>query len=364
MKQRVLSACVMALIPVCAQAQIDLANLDKDMVGPRMEILVLGSVHLSEYKDFDRTSLDPVLDRLAAFKPAFITIEAINGEQCDLAKRHSAAYGDDYCASTEAAKTATGREVPAAIVQGNTTLATWPASPTPAQRRQLAALFLAAGERASAYVQWLQLPVAERRAGDGLDGTLVELLRQIETRKNESYQIAAVLAARLGLQRVYAVDDHTGDNHRIADRKAFSAALQQAWSGYGPTFDAMTEREAAFIASNDLLSLYRSVNDPAALQVLVESNVRPTLAAVSPQHYPQIWVQGWEIRNLRMVANILEVVRDHPGSRVLSIVGASHKPWFDGWLGQVSGGYIVDTQGVLGGEKAPMAAPDAQRQTR
>ena len=313
MKQRVLSACVMALIPVCAQAQIDLANLDKDMVGPRTEVLVLGSVHLSEHEAFDPKALDPLLDRLAAFKPGYITIEAINGEQCDLAKRHSAAYGDDYCASTEAAKTATGLEVPAAIVQVNTTLATWPASPTPAQRRQLAALFLAAGERASAYVQWLQLPVA----------------------------------ARLGLQRVYAVDDHTGDNHRIADRKAFSAALQQAWSGYGPTFDAMTEREAAFIASNDLLSLYRSVNDPAALQVLAESNVRPTLAAVSPQHYPQIWVQGWEIRNLRMVANILEVVRDHPGSRVLSIVGASHKPWFDGWLGQVSGVDIVDTQEVL-----------------
>jgi len=226
-------------------------------------------------------------------------------------------------------------------------LAGWPAAPTAALPRQLAARFLAAGERAAAYVQWLQLPVAERRAGDGLDGSLVELLKQIQTRKNESYQIAAVLAARLGLQRVYAVDDHTGDNHQIADRKAFSAALQQAWSGYGPTFDAMTEREAAFIASNDLLSLYRSVNDPAALQVLAESNVRPTLAAVSPQHYPQIWVQGWEIRNLRMVANILEVVRDHPGSRVLSIVGASHKPWFDGWLGQVSGVDIVEAQDVL-----------------
>lgn len=364
MKQRVLSACLMALMPVCAQAQIDLANLDKDMVGPRTEVLVLGSVHLSEHEPFAPKALDPLLDRLAAFKPGYITIEAISGEQCDLAKRHAALYGDDYCASTETAKTATGLDVPAAIVAVNRTLATWPASPTPAQRRQLAALFLASGERASAYVQWLQLPVPERRAGDGLDATLVELLKQIETRKNESYQIAAVLAARLGLQRVHAVDDHTGDNHQIADRKAFGAALQQAWSGYGPTFDAMTEREAGFIAANDLLSLYRSVNDPAALQVLAESNVRPTLAAVSVQHYPQIWVQGWEIRNLRMVANILEVVRDHPGSRVLSIVGASHKPWFDGWLGQVSGVDIVDTQAVLGGERAPMAAPDAQRQTR
>jgi hypothetical protein len=358
-----LCGCLATLLPAVTYAAVDLAALDKDMVGPRTEILVLGSVHLSEHEAFDPKALDPLLDRLAAFKPGYITIEAISGEQCDLAKRHSAIYGDDYCASTETAKAATGLDVPAAIVQVNKTLASWPASPTPAQRRQLSALFLAAGERASAYVQWLQLPVAERRVGDGLDGTLIELLRQIETRRNESYQIAAVLAARLGLPRVYAVDDHTGDNHQIADRKAFSAALQQAWSGYGPTFDAMTEREAAFIATNDLLSLYRSVNDPAALQVLAESNVRPTLAAVSPQHYPQIWVQGWEIRNLRMVANILEVVRDHPGSRVLSIVGASHKPWFDGWLGQASGVDVVDTQTVLGGEGATTTRPDAQHPT-
>ena len=48
-----------------------------------------------------------------------------------------------------------------------------------------------------------------------------------------------------------------------------------------------------------------------------------------------------------MVGNILEVVRDRPGSRVLSIVGASHKPWFDDWLGKMSGVEVVDVQKVL-----------------
>lgn len=49
---------------------------------------------------------------------------------------------------------------------------TWPKAPA-CQRRQLAAWMLAANERASAYTQWLQLPPAERRAGDGLDATTV-----------------------------------------------------------------------------------------------------------------------------------------------------------------------------------------------
>ena len=52
-------------------------------------------------------------------------------------------------------------------------------------------------------------------------------------------------------------------------------------------------------------------------------------------------------RNLRMVANIRAAFRDRPGARVLSIVGASHKPWFDSLLGQMQGVDIVDANTVL-----------------
>lgn len=364
MKQLLMSTSMMLMVPICAHAQTALADLDKDMVGPRTEILVLGSVHLGEYKDFDRASLDPVLDRLAAFKPDYITIEALSGERCDLAARHPAVYGEDFCASTDAAKMATGLDVPSAIVEVNNQLKVWPATPTPAHRRRLAAVFLAAGERASAYVQWLQLPHAEQHPGDGLDESLVEMLHQLGARNNEDYQVAARLAARLGHQRVYPVDDHTGGTHQIPDRAAFGKAVQDAWSADRSRLQPVIDEQKRLVTAKDMLSLYRLTNAPRTQALMAESNVRPALAAVSVQHYPQMWVQGWEIRNLRMVANVLDVVRLHPGSRVLSIVGASHKPWFDGWLGQVSGVDIVDTQAVLSGERAPMAAPDAQRQTR
>jgi hypothetical protein len=60
-----------------------------------------------------------------------------------------------------------------------------------------------------------------------------------------------------------------------------------------------------------------------------------------------MWVAGWEIRNLRMVANIRETFRERPGARVLSIVGAAHKSWFDAWLGQLQGVDIVSAPEVL-----------------
>lgn len=338
----------MLALPLAAQAQVDLTALDADMAGPRAQVLVLGSVHLSDMPgDFDAGSLDPVLDRLVAFRPDIITVESLSGEECDLAARHPAVYGTDYCASTEVAKTATGLDVPGAIAEVNAMLKGWPAQPAPAQRRKLASRFLAASDSASAYVQWLQLPAAERQAGDGLDDTLVAMLRQIETRNGETYQVAARLAARLGLQRVHAVDNKTGNNIDVADKRALGQAIEEAWKAGGAGLNERIEQERILSQAPDLLPLYRYVNDPEHLRALADANARAALRARSPEGYPQIWLAAWEIRNLRMVANIRETFRERPGARVLSIVGASHKPWFDHWLGQLQGVDIVDVARVL-----------------
>ena len=72
------------------------------------------------------------------------------------------------------------------------------------------------------------------------------------------------------------------------------------------------------------------------------------MSADSPEGYPRIWVGGWEVRNLRMVANIRKTFHEDPDARVLVIVGASHKPWFDAWLGQLQGVEIADALEVLG----------------
>ncbi len=335
-------------LPLAAQAQVDLTALDRDMVGPRSQILVLGTTHLRNMPaSFNPAALDGVLDRLATFRPDIITIETESGEECDLAARHPAKYGADYCAPTDAARQATGLDIPAAMAEVDKTLKAWPAQPTPVQRRHLAALFLAASDRASAYVQWLQLPEAERRAGDSLSAALVEMLGQIGKRNDESFQLAARLAAQLSLPRVHAIDNHTGDKIDVPDIKAFIRSIEAAWGAGGTVFKEFAERQKVSSRAPDLLPLYRYINEPEHLRALAEANVIPAMGAKSPQGYPQMWVAGWEIRNMRMVANIRETFRERPGARVLSIVGASHKPWFDAWLGQLQGVDIVDAEGLL-----------------
>lgn len=182
---------------------------------------------------------------------------------------------------------------------------------------------------------------------DSLDALLVQQLKSIAATKNESYQLAAPLAARLGLQRVHAVDNHTGDHIDVPDTKAFARALEAAWAAGGAELAERGKREAVLEQAPDLLPLYRYINEPEGLRVLAEANIVPAMRSNAPEGYPRIWVGGWETRNLRMVANIREAFRERPGARVLSIVGASHKPWFDAWLGQLQGVDIVDVQTVL-----------------
>jgi hypothetical protein len=196
-------------------------------------------------------------------------------------------------------------------------------------------------------VQWLQLPDAERHAGDGLADTLVQALRKRESSRNESVQVAARLAARLGRQRVLPVDDHTRANHDNDDEYPVGKAITQAWQGASAEALRSRERVDALHKSGDMLATYRAVNSPEVLRLAIASDFGHALAEPSPQRYGRQYVGGWETRNLRMAANVHATFREHPGARVLSVVGSSHKPWFDGLLGQMQGVDIVDAEQVL-----------------
>jgi hypothetical protein len=209
----------------------DPRKLKSAIAGRPAQVLVLGSPHLSQLPDkLDPALLEPLLERLAAFKPDVITVEGLSGEECDTLLRFKAAHGsawDDYCWPTDDLEKATGLSVPKASEEIERTLAAWPANPAPAERRRLAMLFLAANDRGSAAVQWLRLPASERRAGDGLTDAMVEIIARKGKPPNENYAIGAALAARLGLERVYEVDDHTADTP-VDD--AYMESLKQLWS--------------------------------------------------------------------------------------------------------------------------------------
>lgn len=331
---------------------IDLAAWKGRQAGPPSEVLTLGSAHLGQM-DAKVTSamLAPLLDKLAAFQPQVITYEGLSGAQCEDLRRFPLTYPgvwDSYCWPLDDAQKAVGLDLPAATAEIAKQLASWPAAPSAEQRRHLAALFVAAGDRPSARVQWLQLPPDERRTGDGVDEALLKILTPKDG-EGEHYAIAAALAARLGLQRVYPVDDHTADAVQAEAPAGLDEAMMAIWKG---TADAPIAAENArrgkeLASPADILSYYRFLNQPETQRGFVEIDHKRAMETASPQNFGRIYFAWWEVRNLRMVANIRAAFGSKPGARVLNVVGASHKPFYDAYLAQMADVKLVDAQDVL-----------------
>ena len=331
---------------------IDIASWKGLQAGAPTQVMTLGSMHLAQLdKPVTTEMLAPLLDKLAAFKPDVITVEGISGEQCDLLRRYPARYAgmfETYCWPLDDAAKATGLDLAAAMAEVDKTLANWPAAPTAAQRRHLAAVFIAAGDRASAREQWLQLAPAERTTGDGVDAALLAILTPTVGKSNESYAIAAALAARLGLQRVFPVDDHTADAVQAEGGPGFDPYMESFWKGsQSALVDAVRQREAGLQSGADVLTYYRLLNQPETLRAFVEVDHKRAMQTPSPQNYGRMYFAWWETRNLRMVSNIRAAFAAHPGARVLNVVGASHKPFYDAYLALMGDVALVDTEAVL-----------------
>ncbi len=348
---------VLTLEPVAPRA-FDPRDLQPRLFGQPTEVLVLATPHLSGAPDgFDPDVLEPLLDRLAAFKPDLIAIENLSGESIQSLKAYEAIYPDS--ASTYGgrilkgagfAEAGLGLTLPQAEAEVRRVLRDWPMVPAPAHRRHLAALFAASGDPHSALVQWWRLPETERIAADGVSPDLAAYFAEYDTRRNESHQIAGRLAARLGLERVYPTDDHSADDlltFAEPDLIAFFEDVDLEAIIADPANAQIIKAGEHLTTPEEVLDTYRFLNTPEAGVADVALQWQLMLDRPTPNNVGRLRMAEWEARNLRQVAHIREAMADAPGGRVLVIVGSAHKPWFDAYLGMMSDVRIVDAVKAL-----------------
>jgi len=328
-------------------------EMNPGVAGRLSQVMVLGSVHLGQNAELrslvaSKENLQPMLDCLAAFKPDLIAIEALSGRDCDTLMHYAKSIPkvqEKYCRKTDAAKIATSLSVADATSSVISILKAWPATPTSSDRRHLAALFLAANDPYSALVQWLRLPNTERRTGDSLNENLVDLLTALDGEANESNLIGSTLAARLGLDRVYPIDDHSADSIIAPLGPAYDKAMQEIWSAPNAFSDDYNAR-AKVKTNSDLLSLFRYVNDPESNRQAVLTDMGRAVKA-GPPYYGRNYNGWWETRNLRMASNIRAALAEQPGARALVIVGATHKAYLENYLDLMAEVTVIDSSMVL-----------------
>jgi hypothetical protein len=175
------------------------------------------------------------------------------------------------------------------------------------------------------------------------------VLEKQRERRNEDTLIAAPLAAALGLERVHAMDDHTEYSTADTDDKASGEAITKAWDNPATAKRRKTDEEMAPRLGDPegVMALYRTLNDPAQARLVFNSDFGAALEEGSKQQFGRGYVTYWEVRNLRMAANIREALGTQPGSRTLVIVGASHKGYLEAYLNQMHDVRIVSALQVL-----------------
>lgn len=328
------------------------------VVGEPTRVLVLGTPHLSNMPEgWQPSALEPLLAKLAAFDPDVITIENLPGHLIHRmwAYREShpqvaVHFAGRLLAVADEAKLSVGMDMPEARAAADAMLRAWPDEPEPAHRRTLAARLAAAGDAYSALVQWVRLPEGERVAGDGVSAALAEDLNELAVRRDESSLIAARLAARLGLERVFAVDHQSTEGLTPAQSKRFYA---EVWPGHMERFRAdplmreLIGKKEEMTDAASTLEAYRFYNDAAVNQRQDDLSWGGLIAQAGPDDAARRRLAGWEMRNLRMAASIREASATAPGGRVLVLVGAGHKNWLEHYLGMMADVEVVQAGDVL-----------------
>lgn len=336
--------------------RFDPRSLRGHVRGEPTRVLVLATPHLSALKTLDKAELEPLLKRLAAFAPSVIAVEALPGETLHTLAAYEADYtgvaagfGGLHRRLGSLAEAEIGLSPPAAQAEARRRLARLPKSPPAADRRRLAAIFAAAHDPASALVQWLRLPPAERRAGAGVSADLAAALDRFAARRDETVLIAAELAVRLGLDRLHPADDQTDGDLALSRMDA----LERAWPRIQAALDnaelrRVREATAGAAKPGRLLDAYLALNTPALGEADVRGQWLPHLQLDLEDDLGRRRLIQWETRNLRMAAHLREATAEAPGGRILMIVGSAHKPWLDAYLSRMHDVKVVAADKVLG----------------
>lgn len=349
----IITAFFTALALQPAAPAVDFAGVQAPLGGEPTRVLVLGTTHLNNLPEeaFDPAHLALVLDRLEAFSPDIIAIEAVGGRACDQIERyphlHEGVY-DRYCRAPAPALEVLEMTRPEADAAAFDMLNAWPEAPDPADRRRLAALLYGAGEPWSAALQWARLDPAERTAGDGVSDNLAAILDTMLTSGNENRLIGIALGERLGLETLAAMDDHTADAVYARAPDTLGPVVQGIWSDPPEASVAARERARSYLGSAEsILAGYRYMNSAAYQEAVIAADFGAAAATPDEDAVARQYLAWWQTRGLRMAANVIEAAGNQPGADVLVIVGASHKPYFDAYLDQMHDVELVDVNAVL-----------------
>jgi len=151
----------------------------------------------------------------------------------------------------------------------------------------------------------------------------------------------------ISLFLVFYADDHGAILNAEGVGEAYGARISELWPQEGDPCLTHWDATTAKLTGGDLLGAYRDYNNAAFGIRQMDCDWKLTMNDDAPEAYGRKYTLGWQARNLRMVSMIVTAAINKPGGKTLSIVGASHKPYFEAYLDQMHDIEVVSTDQIL-----------------
>lgn len=335
MKRRlILAVFLICLFPHLTEAQ-----------NNKTRILILGTTHLQQIKEFEKPMLDEVILKLDTFNFDVICIEKMPGELLnDIASRNDNSFdeltkgpfGAEFLALADTVQKA--MNITFTEAQNYILAQAKKRNFTPAERKELLFYYLAVTDLPSAVLQYVCIGDYSVFTTE-FEKYIAAIIEKKTNGHNEYYSLAVPLAKKENINKLEPIDNFQDEAlllkyypEFITDYTAHSEELNRI--SELPVYQKSDRLLQEGIRTNDLSELYTYLNSDEYKQQDYEGQWAIWLKTDFSSGSDRARYSLWEMRNLQIAANIMNVAARNPGKRILVIIGASHKGFLEKYLRQ------------------------------
>jgi pheromone shutdown protein TraB len=314
----------------------------------KTEVLILGTPHLAQMKDFEPNMLKNVIRKLDLMKFDVICVENMSGQLLyDIKSRKDSAFdgvtkgrwGGKRITMADTIRKKLGVSFVDAQQKIEEILKKEELSVI--ERKKLMYHFISTTDVASASLQYRYIKEKVDLFTSDLDKYVERFLVEKSNSTNEVYSLALNLAYNQKLNKIDAVNDFQDEallyKHFpdfILDYKNNSSYFSSI--GKEPVYQKTKELTRVGMGLNDLSELYLFLNSKKYMEQDFNAQWKIWLQSNFPSGSDRARFSLWEMRNLQISANILKVSSFHPGKKILVIIGSSHKGFLEKYLNQIT----------------------------
>lgn len=314
----------------------------------KTEILILGTPHLAQMKNFRPNMLGKVIQKLDSMQFDAICVENMSGQLLnDIKSRNDSAFfnvingrwgGNRITLADTIQKTlgisfnSAQQRIEKLLKKENLSIL---------ERKELIHCFIASSDLASASLQYRYIKEKTGLFTSDMDKYLVDNLEKESRSKNEVYTLALNLAYNRQLNVIEAVNDFQDEALLFKHFPDFLQDYKKHANYFSlisnqPVYKKAKELTISGINLNNLSELYLFLNCREYIEQDFNSQWRIWLTTNFPSGSDRARYSLWEMRNLQISANILRVSAFYPQKRILVIIGSSHKGFIEKYLNQIS----------------------------